>query len=325
MDRPLTAVLLAGTLRPSPLREALDVPVLCLPMGKEGTVLDAWLTALAEIDGLDDVRIVVNSERDVEAVEACHRASPAPGRSGPRPGRVKAIAEPASWRGAGGILHDVTGDLPEEAIVIVGEANALPPSSLAPMRAAWRDGSSGIVGVCGTDEPAGVYAFARHTFGVVGPIGYHDLKEQLLPALASGGAAIRTAYLGERLLRLYERAEYLAAVRRSLAPDGEATKVVRRSPQASISGSAILEGCCIIEDGVLVEDGAVVHDTVLLSGATIGGGAVVSQSIVAPLSAVHPRSQIVRQVFRGVPERVVEVAAAAERRAAVVDGTGVGR
>jgi hypothetical protein len=325
MDRPLTAVLLAGTLRPSPLREALDVPVLCLPMGNEGTVLDAWLTALAEIDGLEDVRIVVNSERDVEAVEACHRAPAAPGRSGPCPRRVRAIAEPASWRGAGGILHDVTGDLPDEAIVLVGEANALPPPSLAPLRAAWRDDTSGLVGVCGADEPAGVYAFARHTFGVVGPIGYHDLKEQLLPALAGRGVAIRTVQLGQRLLRLNERREYLAAVRRSLAPNGKATQAVRCSPHASVSGSAILEGCCIIEDGVLIEDGAVVHETVLLSGATIGGGAVVSQSIVAPLTAVQPRSQVIRQVFRGVPERVVEASATAERRTAVVDGTGVGR
>lgn len=318
MDRPLTAVLLAGTLRPSPLREALDVPALCLPMGREGTVLDVWLEALADIDGLDDVRIVVNTERDVEAVEACHeRARSLPARRR-RPGHVKGIAEPASWRGAGGILRDVTGDLDEAAMVMAIEANALPPFSLAPLRRAWQSDMAGIVGVCGRDEPAGVYAFARRTFSVVPPVGYFDLKEQFLPALAAEGTAVGTARLGKHLLRLFDRSEYLTAARRSLGASGGAKRSLRLSPHASVSGSAVVDGCCIIEDGVLVEDGAVVHDSVLLSGATVSGGAVISRSVIGPLATISARSQVIRQVVPGSPRRVAERASVS-----TVDRTGV--
>jgi hypothetical protein len=317
MDRPLTAVLLAGTLRPSPLREALDVPALCLPVGREGTVLDAWLRVLAGIDGLCEVQIVVNTEHDVEAVEACHqrgRRSRAFGECG----RVRGIAEPASWRGAGGILRDVTGTVDEEATVIVVEANALPPPSLAPLCEAWRDDFAGVVGVCGADEPAGVYAFARKTFSAVPPIGYFDLKEQLLPALAADGIAVGTARVGTGLLRLFDRGEYLSAVRRSLCSGGESSGSIRLSPQASVSGSSIFDGCCIIEDGVLIEDGAVVHDSVVLSGATIRGGAIVSQSIIGPLATITARREVIRSIVPGSPWRV-----AAPALAQAVDPTGV--
>ncbi|MDY7108297.1 MAG: hypothetical protein SYC29_06635 [Planctomycetota bacterium] len=309
MDRPLTAVLLAGTLRPSPLREALDVPALCLPMGSEGTVLDAWLRALAGIDGLHDVRIVVNTEHDVQAIESCHQRGGRSRAADDARGAVRGIAEPASWRGAGGILRDVTGDLEEEAIVIVIEANALPPASLAPLRDAWRDDRSGVVGVCGADEPAGVYAFARRTFGMVPPVGYFDLKEQFLPALAGDGVAVGAARVGARLLRLFDRGEYLAALRESLSSVEDGVRSIRLSPQASVSSSAVLDGRCIIEDGVLIEDGAVVHDSVLLSGATIGGGAIISQSIVGPLAAITARREVIRSIVPGAPARVAPPAA----------------
>src|SRR5437763_15495 len=70
MQRPLTVVMLAGRIRPSPLRAALDVPVLCLPVSTRGSLLDAWLAALAPLPNLNDVYVVVNSAAEAEAVNA---------------------------------------------------------------------------------------------------------------------------------------------------------------------------------------------------------------------------------------------------------------
>ncbi len=154
MGRPFVAVLLAGRLRPSALRESMDVPVLCLPMGGQGTLLDAWMDSLATIDGLSGVRIVVNTETDVQAMLS------RTGRTdrGEDDGRsISVIAEPASWRGAGGILRDVTGDISDDTVVIVGEAGMIPPPTFSPLLEVMNDSTSaGAVGVYGSDVPDGV-------------------------------------------------------------------------------------------------------------------------------------------------------------------------
>jgi NDP-sugar pyrophosphorylase family protein len=164
------------------------------------------------------------------------------------------------------------------------------------MLEAWSPELGGVVGVSGNDEPAGVYVFIRRMLDYVPRIGYFDLKEQFLPALAKDGVAVAPVWLGERMIRLRDRASYLAAVRRSLQGGDDPKRARRVSPRASVSGSAMLDGFCVVEDGAVIEDGAVVHDTVVLNGATVGGGAVVSRSIVGPLAAVAPRRRVVREI-----------------------------
>lgn len=284
-----TVVMLAGTLRPSPLREAINVPVLCLPLGPDRTLLDAWIRVLAAVDAVGDVRVVGNNERDVERFQQAIAMSEVE-----HSGEVRTAAETTSWRGAGGILFDVTGDVPPETTIIAIEANVLPPFDLHPLLEAMNPPTVGVVGVCGVDEPAGVYAFRRETFEHVPKVGYFDLKEQFLPKLAEEKAEVRTARLGDARIRLRDREGYLAATVRRFAQHGNGTLSVARD--ASVSGSAILYGACVIESGAVIEDGAVVHDSVVLRGATIGGGAVVSESVVGPLASVLPRSRHLRDI-----------------------------
>ncbi len=310
-----TAVILAGRLRESPLRESLNVHVLCLPVGHSGTLLDAWLIALRSVPNLARVRVVVNSEEEAAAVRSAlpreHRSSEA------RPS-VEVIPEPAAWRGAGGIVRDVTEGLPDDAIILVCEGKRLPPPSLDPLLRAMlgADASSpgmgtqremrapvGAVGVCGVDEPAGMYAFTRRVIKSTPRVGYVDLKEQLLPSLARAGERVVTAHLADDVPHLRDLESYLETVRHSLGNGHAASpaftggkSAMRVSSRASVSGSAILDGFCIIEPGAVVEDGAVVHDSVILWGATIGGGAVVSRSVVGPLTGVEPRARLVRTV-----------------------------
>lgn len=302
MSRPLIVILLAGRIRPSPLSEALDVPVLCLPVGPCGSLLDEWLRAVGDLPGLQSVRAVVNTPAEEESVRAILRASCLTRWGGPE---IRVMAEPAAWRGAAGIVRDVADDLPEDAIVLVCESKRLPPSSMQPLLDALEQTPQavGAVGVCGRDYPAGVSVFSREALELIPPIGYFDLKEQFLPALSRHGKPVVKASLDQAVWRLHDVESYLECVRHSLSvPSGE-SKHVRASNQASISPSAIIEGSCIIEAGAVIEDGAVVHDSVILWGATVGGGAVVTRSVVGSLVTVSPRSRITRTVMARQPER----------------------
>lgn len=303
----MSAVILAGRLRQATLEESLNLHVLCLPVGRSGTLLEAWLGLLREVPNLGQVRVVVNTEEDAAAVRGVlprefrdsvtMRAAAADSVALPN---VEVMAEPASWRGASGIVRDVTNGLPDDAIVLVCEGARLPPVSLDPMVKAMTDGApdeqpAGVVGICHGDSPAGVYAFRRKAMRLVPKVGYFDMKEQLLPSLAKAGERVIIAPLTGEVSRLSDLEAYLATIRGSLN-DGEGASPQRVSSRASVSGSAVLDGFCIIEPGAVVEDGAVVHDSVVLWGATVGGGAVVSRSIVGPLANIEPRARVVRAI-----------------------------
>ncbi len=88
------AVLLAGTLRPSPIREVLNVPEVCLPVDHDALLLDAWRGALGTVG---NVLIVVNSDSDVRSIEAAESRSQLRGARHP----LRIVAEPTAWRGTG--------------------------------------------------------------------------------------------------------------------------------------------------------------------------------------------------------------------------------
>lgn len=297
MDRLLKAIMLAGTLRPSPLRRELDVHVLCLPLGSQGTLLDAWLASLGTLPGLDELTIVVNTEEDVKTIEreTSRHGAAVRGRIS-----VHTTVEPAAWRGVGGILRDVADNVGDNAVIIAAEAHALPPTTLTPLASALTapEGRAvdGAVGVCGNNEPAGVYAFTGRALGLTPEVGYFDVKEQLLPAMNQADMRSRMARLEGPPLRLRDRRGYLAAVRASLGENGAGTACHRVSQLTSIAPNAVIEGACIIEPGVMIMSDAIIHDSVLLKGATVGRGAVISRSIVGPLGAIPADERAIRVV-----------------------------
>lgn len=306
--RTLAAVILAGRLRQAPLQESLNLHLLCLPIGRGGTLLEAWLAILRAVPELREIRVVVNTVEDAAAVRA---VVPREFRGPTARPSIEVMAEPRSWRGAGGIVRDVTEGLPDDAVVLVCEGTRLPPQSIEPLLAAMSatgdDAPAGTVGVTGDDAPAGVYAFRRKALNLAPRVGYYDLKEQFLPAMAEENLQVVIARLGDETYRLRDLDSYLTAVRSSLERgqtpaaghtlmSGDRPSALRVSARASVSGSAVLDGFCIIEPGAVIEDGAVVHDSVVLWGATVGGGAVVSRSVIGPLASVDPRTRVIRTI-----------------------------
>lgn len=296
MERRVIAVLLAGLLRPSPLREGIDLPALCLPMGGAGTLLDAWLKVLKRVPGLHDVRIVVNSRADHMTVNKL-ASSITIQNDDTAPLALSTIVEQTSWRGTTGLVRDVTEDLVEGDIVLVVEAHCLPPDSVRPVIDRMQANRAGVVGISGLDQPSGVYALRIEAVRVTPSYGYMDFKEQFLPKLKEEGMRLSTARLSDRLVRLWDRRSYLEAVRVSLDGSRGHDGVARIAPQASVSPSAAMDGFSIVEPGAVVEDGAVVQDSVILAGATVGGGAIVSKTIVGPRASIAPRAVVVRQTI----------------------------
>lgn len=299
MGAPNTAVMLAGTLRPLPLRAALDVPVLCLPIGERGAVIDAWIQALDTVPELTDVFVVMNTAEDHRMVSEHVRQSM---RTQDVSWTMHAIAEPASWRGTAGILHDVTvtlGGDPEDMVIVI-EAHTLPPNTLYPTVSAFEvtqtEQLAGIVGVCGLDEPAGVAAFTKHAICQMPPIGYHDIKEQFLPALYEQNMRVRTAWQGERAYRLRTRDEYINAVRVSRLNERSMKTTPRIADGLDVPASATIDGCSIIEHDVTLEADAVVHDSVVLPGAHIERGAVVSRCVIGRGVRVPANQRVVREI-----------------------------
>ncbi|MCA9291670.1 MAG: hypothetical protein KDA25_11125 [Phycisphaerales bacterium] len=279
-DGPLIAVLLAGTLKPSDLRRALDVPALCLSLAPGVRLLDAWIACTRDV-GVTDLRIVLNTDDDLDAVRDVLQD--------PDDERVRIIVEPAAWRGTGGILHDVTRDVPPESRVFLIESSCLPPASLRPLVDLVTPERAGGIGTTDFDQPAGVMLFRRAVCDGIPPIGYHDVKEQVLPALHERGASVRAVRVRERLVRISDRTGYLDAV-------AEWSGGTRVAADAHVDAAARLDGGCLLDARVHVDHGAVVHDSVLLPGSRIGAGAVISGSVIGPGASIAPGVRVVREV-----------------------------
>ena len=285
--RSFDVLMLAGALHPSPLRQQLGIPVICLPLGVRGKLLTAWLDALTEALDAPIVQIAVNSEEDAHAIR------PMIDEKGVN-GSTRVVVEPASWRGTGGLLRDLYPGDPDRGIMVV-EANCLPPASLDGLLQALDDGTQGAVATTDDAEPAGLYIFDQTALEAIPPIGYFDLKEQLLPALSRRGYQIRAAPVTDRVIRIRDRVSYLQAIRATAERHGTAA-LLGRSPEANIAPSARIVGNCIIEPQVVVKEGAVIQDSVLLSGAIVEEKTVVSRSVVAPGVRVPAGSTVIDRV-----------------------------
>ena len=296
MDQSFAVIMLAGALQPCPLQQQLPIPLLCLPIGRRGSLLDAWLATIGRSGKCRRVEIVVSTEDDVQALRglAANRMRP-----GSQPPTITVTVERASWRGSAGLLRDIAGSIGDNEIVVAVEAHCLPPPSLEPLLHALNGEVKAVVGAGADDEPAGVYAFRHVALNSVRPIGYVDLKEQLLPALYSQGTPVRLVRIGEHVIRLRDQIGYLDAVSASLNGMGQATMVSRRSPESRIARSARIVSGSIVERGAVIEDQAIIHGSIVLNDAVVESGAIVSRSIVGPRAVVPARARLIASYQRG--------------------------
>lgn len=307
--------MLLGGLRRSALEAASGVVPATLPLDARTSLLSAWATAV-QAAGCGQLRVVVSRDapdRPIGAlIDVALARVTSRGAGDSEPFEVARVDEPASHRGTGGLLRDVTADLVAEELVLLVEPHCLPPVSLTPLVVAL-DGLAGpavearpgvAVGVARRGElaansatPAGVSIVRRELLELAPKIGYHDFKEQFLPLLVGRGIAIRPVPLDASGLRVHDLAAYRAAVAGWRSRTSDPNRGPSVGEGAAIAGSARLIGDTIVMSGAKVGEDAVVQDSVLLENAVVGDGAVVARSLIPPGFRVAPRSLVVDRVL----------------------------
>jgi hypothetical protein len=289
-------ILLAGGLRPSPLQQMLGIPPLCLPLGPHDTLLDRWLSAAESLSGCGCVAIAVSTSEDADSI----RAALAKSRFAESDAmQIRVVMEPETWRGPAGLLHDLVQsgrcdlEVRPDTAVLAGEASCLPPENLENIIDRLGVGTPGVSVIGRTGEPAGLYAFTGAALGLIPPVGFYDIKEQMLPELYARGTPVQELRIARESHRIRDRETYLRAVRHALPTDSEITGC---SPEARIVDSARVAGSCLIGPGALIGPHAIVHESIVLGDAVIGRGAVVSHSVVGPSCRVKPGETVKRAV-----------------------------
>ena len=300
-----TAVLLSGGPKPSPLAAATGRAALDLMIGPDRTVLELWLSELAELTGAD-------RPLEVRVVHERRSRRPADPAEWTRELAVSVSIEPADgdYRGAAGVIRDATDGLDPSDTVLVSEAARLPTFRLRPIVELHFSRSADVTVATNPDgSPAGLYLIRREALDGVQERGYSDLKEQWLAGLLKAGRAVwahRLPTPGSLPLRTPEHLLAAAAwIQSGVAapgrPDnGHVGDAVPTPPKQDAYKWGNDAGWCgrIVASDAAVDESSTVLGSVVMPGAVIGPGCVVARSIVCPGATVQPGTELVDAVVR---------------------------
>ncbi len=280
-------VLLGGGLTPSPLTAAAQCSVLDLLVGPgDRTVLSRWLE---RIDGLGDLAadrlsVIVANGEDIPAPRLPAEASR----------QIEVVVDRENYRGAAGVVHDVSQHLSGDAVLLVAEAARCPDFDLAALVRHHRSNAYETTVLVNPDgTPAGVYVVARPLMRYVQREGYMDLKEQWLAKVIAGEHRVGAFRLIDGYSRpLRTREQLLHAARLSVQPVSQSKPARFRLESASRRSGFQ----CIAADAK-VDPTAVVMDSIIMSGAKVGAGSIVTRSVVCAGGAVPAEARLVDEVW----------------------------
>jgi len=238
-----------------------------VPIGNGRTILTHWLESaeeVAKLAGLEKlpVRIMV----DASAMEP-RSASP---------DKFSLEYDRSEYRGTGGLMANLAGEYEDDDLLIVANAAQILLDPLTALVTALRK-TGGMVSVIGHRDgtPSGMMLVTCQSLRLIPKVGFVDMKEQGLPAIAER-QDVRVLHCRRPTgLPIRTLADYIEALRAIHSPGGRAT-----------NGEALAEEWkstfAIVEPGATVAPTARIHDSVVLAGAMIESGAVVVRSLVGP-------------------------------------------
>jgi N-acetylglucosaminyldiphosphoundecaprenol N-acetyl-beta-D-mannosaminyltransferase len=280
-------VLLGGSVRPGPLASVVRRSLMDLPVGNSGTILTRWMEqagAVAKLVGLEQlpVRLLV----DPHALE--------PQSAPPATQQFRVERDTSEYRGTGGLVAALAAEYADDDLILVANAAQILLEPLADLLLELH-GIGGDVGIVAHRDgtPTGIMLVTCRTLRLIPNVGFVDMKEQALPAIA--------AQYDVRVLQRRQRtgvpirtlSDYVAALRALHRPNGQ-------SQRAGSGGLAEdwRPTFAIIEPGATVAATARVHDSVVLAGATVESGAVLVRSLVPPSAAVRKDRKVVDQCVK---------------------------
>ena len=172
-------VLLAGSVRANHLRKVTNRRALQMPIAQDQTVFDCWreqLTTMAERLGVSalPVRVMIDQASRVDTVSRSHG-----------PIELTVEPDPLDLRGTGGLLSDIAREYGDDDLLLVGHASQLLFEPLAALTAAIASSSRDVSMICSQDgTPSGLMLIRCGCLRSINPVGYIDLNEQAMPAIA---------------------------------------------------------------------------------------------------------------------------------------------
>jgi len=283
-------VLLAGSVRPSKLRKASGRCGLELPVASHRTVFDCWLDELLAVAAAHTVEVM----RVRVMVDRMTRLTPTD-----RPVEPLLLSieqDPSEFRGTAGLLHDLAKGYADDQYMLVGHGSQLLFVPLLEQAEAMAETGADFALVADADgAPAGLMLIRCGCLRKISGVGFVDLNEQALPAIAhehdvrvvrfdrrtTGSVRTRSAYI-RTLRELHRRKSGVMGTDPGLEEDWR--------PMFGL-----------IEDGCQVHERAVVHDSVVLGGARVEPGAVLVRSVVCPGAVVGRDQSVIDSVIDGGP------------------------
>lgn len=290
LGRLRAVILLSGAVRTTRLTRGIRRSLLNLPIDNERSVMDQWHEHAAALAAAMDrgpmpVRVLVNPTARQPTLPTLN-------------GRVvmQVQADPMEFRGTGGVLRDISIEYDDDDLLLVANGAQVMLEPLAHVAGAMAEKGGDVSIVAHRDgAPSGIMLVRAGTLRAIPANGFHDFKEQSLPAIATRFDVTVTSFDRPTGLPIRTLGDYMTALRwyhrkRSGYEGGD--------PFGEDWRSAFT----VVERGAVVAEGARLHEAVVLENARVAAGAVIVRSIVCAGTSVGADRMIVDQLI-GAAER----------------------
>lgn len=277
LSRITEVVLLAGTVRPTPLHKQLGRSGLDLPVDESRSILNHWQDHISHLaDRLHrdhlDTHVMIDWTATAPISAWAHSKS-----------AISIERDPLELRGTGGVLHDLAKRFDDEDYLLVISANQMlfePLDQLVVDMATL----GGDVQLLSYEDgtPVGMMLCRCGALRDIAPIGFVDMKEQALPVIARHHQTLVLRRQLADVQPIRTLAHYL---------DG-----LRRMHGLEESDMVTQPAFNLVEVGAEIDPKASLREAVVLRGAKIDKGAVVARSLIGMGAHVKAGQVIVDQM-----------------------------
>jgi mannose-1-phosphate guanylyltransferase len=284
ISRIRAVILLAGVVRNTKFNEGIERSLLALPLDSETTLIRHWyehacaLTRVSENASLP-LRILVDPQSILPVTPKLQDATP-----------LIIERDPLEFRGTGGVLLDATLPYTDDEYVLVGNAACVLLNNLGELVSQLAACAADIALLAEPDgSPTGLMLVRCGTLRHISPIGFVDLNEQALPAIAAK-YTVRVLRHNVERYPVRNLPEYIQALRQYHLNRHSGHTVTDPFAENWLSTFSITE------DLQTVASTASLLDSVVLKGARVQEGAVVVRSVVCPGATVRARATVIDEI-----------------------------
>lgn len=268
---------LAGSMSHCLLRQQIGRPISSLPISGRCCILEGWKERVetAGVSGRRDLLISADGE------------NPLPYCNGSAED-FEVFVDQRKHRGVAGIIrdtiHDVTGSTAADTPILVVEATSNPAVDIATLITTHLERGSAITfGMDADAKYAGCLVMERGILDLVPPLGFFDLKEQLVSSARESGADLAAAEVVRNSIRIHSLQEWRRGVR-------EWSSLHSQARGDEDAGNSLIDRRSRI-------DGATIIDAIIMEDAIVGEGAIIARSAIGPNAVVPPGIRVIDSVY----------------------------